>query len=58
MTVRQQLMMLRQSCGGDFLAFCSGVAPGGGRGIACLRAHAASLSPQCGEALSAARGSR
>ena len=51
-------MILRQSCGGDFRALCSGVPLGGGRAIACLRAHAGSLSPQCGEALSAARGSR
>jgi len=58
MTMRQQVMVLRQSCSGDFRAFCNGVPLGGGRAIACLRAHAGSLSPQCGEALSAARGSR
>jgi hypothetical protein len=58
MTVRQEMMILRQSCGGDFRALCSGVPLGGGRAIACLRANAASLSPQCGQALSAARGNR
>jgi hypothetical protein len=58
MTVRQELAVLRHSCGSDFRALCSGVPLGGGRAIACLRAHAGSLSPQCGEALSAARGSR
>jgi hypothetical protein len=58
MTVRQELMVLRQSCGGDFRALCTGVPLGGGRAIACLRAHAGALSPQCGQALSAARGGR
>jgi hypothetical protein len=58
MPMREELMLLRRSCGGDFHAFCSGVPLGGGRAIACLRAHAGALSPQCGEALSAARGSR
>ncbi len=55
---RETLMVLRQSCGGDFRAFCSGVPLGGGRAIACLRAHADVLSPHCGDALSAARGTR
>jgi hypothetical protein len=57
-TPRQELMLVRQSCGGDFRAYCSGVPLGGGRAIACLRAHADALSPQCGDALSAARGGR
>jgi hypothetical protein len=58
MTPRQKLMMMRQSCGGDFYAFCRGVPFGGGRALTCLSAHAGSLSPQCGQALSAARGNR
>jgi hypothetical protein len=58
MTPRQKLVMMRQACGGDFYAFCRGVPFGGGRAIACLRAHAGSLSPQCGQALSAARANR
>jgi len=58
MSPRQQLMVLRQSCAGDYRALCGGVPLGGGRAIACLRANAQSLSPQCGGALSAARGSR
>ena len=58
MSPRQQLMVLRQSCGDDYRALCRGVAFGGGRAIACLRANAASLSPQCFQALGAARGSR
>ena len=55
MSPRQQIMVLRQSCAGDYRALCSGVPLGGGRAIACLRANAASLSPQCSGALSAAR---
>jgi hypothetical protein len=58
MTPREQMMVLRQSCGGDYRALCSGVPLGGGRAIACLRANAASLSRQCFQALGAARGTR
>jgi hypothetical protein len=58
MTMRDELALLRQSCAGDFRALCSGVPLGGGRAIACLRANAQSLSPRCGEALGAARGTR
>ena len=58
MPMREQMMLLRQSCAGDFRALCSGVPLGGGRAIACLRANAQSLSPQCGQALIAARGGR
>jgi hypothetical protein len=58
MTPRDELRVLRESCGGDFRAYCRNVPLGGGRAIACLRAHADALSPQCGDALSAARSSR
>jgi hypothetical protein len=58
MSPRQELIVLRQSCAGDYRAWCGGVPLGGGRAIACLRANAASLSPQCGRALSAARPNR
>jgi len=58
MSPREQIMVLRQSCAGDYRALCRGVPLGGGRAIACLRANAASLSPQCGGALSAARRNR
>ena len=58
MSPRQELIVLRQSCAGDYRAWCGGVPMGGGRAIACLRANAASLSPQCGRALSAARAQR
>ncbi len=58
MSPREQIMVLRQYCAGDYRALCQGVPLGGGRAIACLRANAASLSPQCGRVLSAARQSR
>ena len=58
MSPRQQIMVLRQSCAGDYRALCGGVPLGGGRAIACLRANAQSLSPQCSGALRGARGSR
>lgn len=58
MSPRQQIMVLRQSCAGDYRTLCGGVPLGGGRAIACLRANAQSLSPQCSGALRGARGSR
>jgi hypothetical protein len=58
MSPREELMVLRQACGSDFRALCSGVPLGGGRAIACLRAHAGSLSSWCGEALHTARSRR
>ncbi|MGB6768870.1 MAG: cysteine rich repeat-containing protein, partial [Methyloceanibacter sp.] len=44
---RQKIFLLRTSCGGDVRALCPGVPLGGGRVIACLEAHAPSLSPNC-----------
>jgi hypothetical protein len=55
MPLRQQVMLLRQYCAGDYRTLCRGVPLGGGRAIACLRANAQSLTPQCSGALSAAR---
>lgn len=43
--------LLRKDCGSDFEKFCSGVGLGGGRGTACLKAHASDLSPSCRTAL-------
>jgi len=42
------------ACGAEFRSLCGGVAPGGGRVIACLRANTAALSPRCQGALVAA----
>jgi hypothetical protein len=51
LTPRQEIMIVRQTCGPDFRRLCGTVPLGGGRGIACLRANAASLSPGCQSAL-------
>lgn len=44
---REELMVMRQSCGPDFRALCRMVPLGGGRGIACLRDNFARVSPGC-----------
>jgi hypothetical protein len=56
MTMRQEAALMRNACGGDFRAYCSGVRLGGGRAAQCLADHRESLSPTCQNALSAARG--
>ena len=38
---------LLQACGPDIQNFCTGVQPGGGRIISCLRPHMRQLSPEC-----------
>ncbi|HSU04078.1 MAG TPA: cysteine rich repeat-containing protein [Acetobacteraceae bacterium] len=55
---REEARLLRQSCGGDYRALCSGVEPGGGRAIGCLEAHRSKLSHQCRSALVAAHQSQ
>lgn len=52
---REELMVIRQSCGPDYRALCAGERPGQGRIAACLRANAASLSEACKSALLGAR---
>jgi len=51
-----QAAAIRQSCRADFEALCSGVSPGGGAALACLRQNAAKLAPPCQQALRAASG--
>jgi hypothetical protein len=58
MSPRQEAALLRQACGFDFRRYCSGVPFGGGRVIACLKGNADRLSPRCGSALQALRGTR
>lgn len=44
---RQKMAVLRRACGEDYRRVCRGVRMGGGRGLECLKANAASLSPAC-----------
>jgi hypothetical protein len=56
--MREEVALMRRSCGGDYRSYCSGVQPGGGRAIACLSENEARLSPSCRGALAEARGMR
>jgi hypothetical protein len=58
MSMRDEMALMRRSCGGDFRAYCQGVRPGGGRGLACLAENQSRLSPSCRDALAEARGGR
>lgn len=58
MSPRQEMGLLRRSCGRDYRAYCQGVEPGGGRGMACLAANETRLSRGCRGALAEAHGSR
>ncbi len=49
---------MKELCKGDWIRHCALVAPGGGRGLACLEAHAAELSQPCRDALPAAKALR
>ncbi len=50
--------ILKQACAADYKALCSGVQPGGGRIIACLKQNADKLSPTCKQALNDAKAAR
>jgi Cysteine rich repeat len=51
------LAAVRAACTTDAQKFCAGVAPGGGRIIACLKEHKDSLSDQCKQAAAQASNS-
>ncbi|MEW6643517.1 MAG: cysteine rich repeat-containing protein [Pseudomonadota bacterium] len=55
MSPREEIRLVRVSCGRDFRMLCGDVPPGGGRVIACLRANEASLSPRCQSAMAGLR---
>lgn len=42
-----QIKALRTSCEGDVKKLCSGVQPGGGRLLTCLKEHKAEATPPC-----------
>jgi len=44
----------RDACMGDYEKYCKGVAPGGGRIIACLSKQSGKLTPACKAVLIAA----
>lgn len=44
----------RNACMGDYQKYCKGVAPGGGRIIACLSKSSDKLTPACQKVLAAA----
>ena len=48
-----QISAIRNACRADFMAHCSGVAPGGRDALACLQKNIAELSPGCQQAVSA-----
>src|SRR4051794_23196854 len=43
----------RDACMGDYEKFCKGVAPGGGRIIACLAKESDKITPACKKVLTA-----
>ena len=44
---REEMMIVRETCGPDFRAFCRAVPIGGGRVISCLRDNLQRVSPAC-----------
>ena len=50
--------VMRQACGADIARFCSDVHAGGGRVMACFKAHRDDLSDGCKSALAAVRAER
>jgi hypothetical protein len=51
LTPRQEMGLMRDACGYDYRAFCSGVRIMGGAALNCLMANAGSLSGGCKSAL-------
>lgn len=52
---REEVVMMRENCGGDYQKFCAGVPLGGGRAINCLNRYQAQLSAACKSALAGLR---
>ncbi|MBH5398798.1 hypothetical protein HZZ13_13500 [Bradyrhizobium sp. CNPSo 4010] len=49
--MRSEARSVMQACRTDHESLCSGVAPGGGRILACLQSHAGQLTSACARAL-------
>jgi Cysteine rich repeat len=58
MSPREKMAIMRQSCGGDFRAYCRGVPLGGGEAMRCLSENQSRLSPACQSAMAESRGAR
>ncbi len=58
MSPREKMAIMRQSCGGDFRAYCRGVPLGGGEAMRCLAENQSRLSPACRDVMAEARGPR
>ncbi len=58
MSPREKMAILRESCGGDFRAYCRGVPLGGGEAMRCLANNQSRLSPACRGVMAEAHGSR
>ncbi len=54
----QEIQGLGGACKADREKFCPGVKPGDGKFGSCMKEHAGELSPQCSEALQAAKEAR
>ncbi|MFO0993578.1 MAG: cysteine rich repeat-containing protein [Hyphomicrobiales bacterium] len=52
LTLRQEIFLVREACGPEFRAYCSGIQLGGGNAVNCLRAHANKLTGACKGAIS------
>lgn len=57
-SAQQQAAAARQACGHDVKTLCSGVQPGGGRILQCLKAQSDKVSPACKSFLVAAAQKR
>lgn len=56
--LKSQARALAMTCRADFTRLCSGVRPGGGRGLACLQQHLSELTPECRNAIPKAEALR
>jgi hypothetical protein len=50
-----QAQSAREACKADYQTFCSGIQPGGGRILECLKQNFPKLSPDCQAALEKAK---